>query len=650
VGKLSHPNLVQATDAGEANDTPFLVMEYLDGVNVARVLDEAGPLPIAEACELARQAALGLAEIHAQGLVHRDVKPSNHKQTSAGVVKVLDLGLALLRESPAAEATSSQTVLGSFDYMAPEQSDHPHGVTRAADLYGLGCTLYHLLTGGPPFPAPPYESPLQKLKAHATASPPDVRALRPDIPAALASLVGRLLAKDPRQRPHSAAEVAAALAPFAQSADLLHLLDPGAGPAVATQPPRRARRWPLLAAIAALAGLVILGLVVLVIQTDSGTLEIRSDDKEVKVIVERGGELIKIIDLKTDRKITLRSGKYQFKLGDAPNDLELSTSELTLRRGDREILTIRRVPRDKTPVAVVKSAPQPDGARVLKGHTGWVYALAFSPDGRWLASGSNDRTIRVWNARTGELQHALPQSDPVFCLAFAPDNKTLAAASHRGDGKVTLWNAENGKKVDALALHAGCVWDVAFSPKGALLATAGQDKTIAVWDLKKGALLHRLKDTERVRRVCFIDEGKTLVSAGSDLRLWDVASGTPKSSMPHVQTSSIKVSPDGRILAAAHWGNGTISLFDIATGKFVHSWRAHDAVLNDLTFSPSGKVLASAGHDGMVRLWDAASYQLLTVLRGHVGPVDPVLFAPDGQTLASGGVEDFTVRLWNVGK
>jgi hypothetical protein len=212
---LRHPHIVQAYDAGNVGTTWFLAMELLEGIDLDRLVRERGPLPIGQACDYVRQAALGLQHAHERGLVHRDVKPSNLFLTSEGI-KLLDLGLA--RTQAAGDATQpgdltrANTVMGTPDYLAPEQALDPRRADARSDLYSLGCTLYFLLTGRPPFP----EGTLaQKLLAHQTALPPALETLRPDVPPALADLVRRMVAKSPAQRPASAAVVAKELLPLA---------------------------------------------------------------------------------------------------------------------------------------------------------------------------------------------------------------------------------------------------------------------------------------------------------------------------------------------------------------------------------------------------------------------------------------------------
>lgn len=223
IGQLQHPNIVAAYDAGDADGRPFLVMEFVEGLNLATVLRRLGPLPFAAACELARQIAAGLDYAHRHGLVHRDIKPSNLMLTTEGQVKILDLGLARLHGDFMGELTDDNQVMGSTDYMAPEQADGSRAVDGRADLYSLGCTIYKLLAGEAPFSGDRYHTPAQKLMAHLHAPPPPICHTRPDVPADVTGIVERLLAKSPSARYSTAAELAAALVPLAASSDLVAL-------------------------------------------------------------------------------------------------------------------------------------------------------------------------------------------------------------------------------------------------------------------------------------------------------------------------------------------------------------------------------------------------------------------------------------------
>ena len=211
--KLNHPNIVTAYDANHTGDRFFLVMEYVDGPNLSQLVKEQGPLPVEQACEYIRQAAVGLEYAHHQGLIHRDVKPSNLlvQQTTAGPqVKILDFGLALVTAGDANKPVvgAANTVLGTPDFVSPEQARDQYNVDGRSDLYSLGCTFYYLLTGEVPFPG---GSGLDKLVRHGSEPPIAIRTKRADIPEPVAAIVHKLLAKNPKWRYQTAGELAAEL-------------------------------------------------------------------------------------------------------------------------------------------------------------------------------------------------------------------------------------------------------------------------------------------------------------------------------------------------------------------------------------------------------------------------------------------------------
>jgi formylglycine-generating enzyme required for sulfatase activity/tRNA A-37 threonylcarbamoyl transferase component Bud32 len=216
--QFDHPNVVRAYDADEDGGTHFFVMEYVEGLDLARLVKDKGPLPVAEACDYVRQAALGLQHAHEKGLVHRDIKPHNLLLASRGVhppglIKVLDLGLARLglRDADGESAsplTQDGALMGTPDYVAPEQARDARSADIRSDLYSLGCTLYHLLAGRVPFGGGTLT---EKLLSHQMDPVPDVRRLRPDVPEAVAHVVTRLMAKKPEDRYQTPAELAGAL-------------------------------------------------------------------------------------------------------------------------------------------------------------------------------------------------------------------------------------------------------------------------------------------------------------------------------------------------------------------------------------------------------------------------------------------------------
>ena len=225
VGTLEHPNLVRALDARELKGRHILVMEFLEGIDLRHLLDRQGPLPIPESCEAIRQACMGLEYASRRhGLVHRDVKPSNLMLTSEGCVKVLDLGLALAAdEVNMADFTRGQLIVGTIDYMAPEQWLDSEAVDSRADVYSLGCTLYHVLTGRPPY-GEEGDSAAQTMWGHFNAPLPRLGDARPDAPATLDGIIGRLLAKQPQDRFPTPGDVATALLPLTKGQRLAQLV------------------------------------------------------------------------------------------------------------------------------------------------------------------------------------------------------------------------------------------------------------------------------------------------------------------------------------------------------------------------------------------------------------------------------------------
>src|SRR5262249_33672051 len=273
--RLHHPHIVTAFDADQAGGLHFLVMEYVEGQSLAEVVAERGPLPVAEACAYVRQAALGLQHAHQRGRVHRDSKPHTLMVTAGGQVKILDFGLARLARAPedtalssaapASALTGAGVVMGTADYIAPEQAADPRAADIRADIYSLGCTLFHLLTGRPPFPEGSVQ---EKIAKHLTGQLPP---LSPEVPPALAEVVAKMTAKDPAQRYAAPAAVAEALAPFACGA--------GFQPAAAVQEAgwKPAPRKRVALALLGVAAAIIAAVVIVRVTTERGDIVVHTD-------------------------------------------------------------------------------------------------------------------------------------------------------------------------------------------------------------------------------------------------------------------------------------------------------------------------------------------------------------------------------------
>ncbi len=343
--QLTHPNIVTAYDAERAGDVHLLVMEYVDGVDLSRVIKDRGPLPVAEACSYIRQAALGLQYAHQRGMVHRDIKPQNLMVTADGTVKILDFGLASLAPGIISDAepanfrgdlTAAGTIMGTPDFISPEQAKDARRADIRSDIYSLGATLYFLLSGRPPFAE---GSVLDKLKSHASTSPNPLESLRNDVPAGLAAVVARMLAKDPDQRFHTPLAVAEALAPFTDaSVDNPSMAKRNHSPIQPQAKPAKSSRsrWHLFLVACAGMLLSLIAATVIIVQFGKTTLKFEINDP--RIAVSFAGETINV-NMPEDKtfRVTPSTDQRFVVLLDG---LEVETDSLTLRRGQKVVLSI----------------------------------------------------------------------------------------------------------------------------------------------------------------------------------------------------------------------------------------------------------------------------------------------------------------------
>jgi serine/threonine protein kinase len=562
ISRLEHPGIVRAYDAGPAGDTHFLVMEYVEGTDLARVVKERGPLPVDLACAFVRQAALGLQHIHEKGLVHRDIKPSNlFLASKTGSIKILDLGLARC-QSVAQEALAgleSQTtpltkfggvLLGTPDYLAPEQALDSHAADIRADVYSLGCTFYYLLTGQPPFPGGTLA---QKLLRHQQAEPPALASLVPTVPADVSSIARRALAKRPEDRYQTPAELAEALVATPRGATaerrlprgrrrvlltlglllgsggLIFLWTRGGGQSPSSAPANDGAAPRLLGKLSGPVRLVAFAV-------DGGTVAAAGDDGVIRRWACGTGQERPALQPRSD------SGDSFVTVADKGTSLlswRVRKAEVTIW----DLISGREKASGPATGAPRALALSTDGSRVAVALTnGWVRldtitddptgllrkermfqvpggvsAVAFAPDKRMLVIATEDGKVKLFDAMTARVLRTL-EGAAVSALAFAPDSSRLACGER--DGTLRLWHTADASNPQVIQGSTSPVSALTFSPDGHALASAGPDG-VKLWDLDTGRPSRTLRASSgAVVTVAFSPDGRSLASGGEDHAVW----------------------------------------------------------------------------------------------------------------------------------
>jgi WD40 repeat protein len=456
---------------------------------------------VAVACEWIRQVALGLQHAHEQSLVHRDIKPSNlmlarsplqpnpgdgaepMARWQGAMVKVLDMGVARLYHSGSSLEESLTTltqdgaVVGTPDYIAPEQLEDAHKADIRADLYSLGCTFYLLLTSQVPFPGGTL---VQKMDKQRWQTPPSVEQLRPEVPAGVTNVVRKMMMKRPADRFQTPAELAIALEQLARTGHF-------------AAPPRPA---PL---------------------------------RELRRLSGHEDGVLSIAFLPDGRTVLSGGKDHTIRLWNITD----GTALRTLGTASDEVRSVVATPDGKLALAAggiaIRIWDLESGQEIGRfgGHSNSVKTIAVAPSGHRVLSGGEDRTLYLWDIHDGrERRHILGHKGAINSLAFAPDGRHALSGSR--DQTIRLWDVEVGREVPRFPKQKSMVLGVAISPDGRLALSGNFDTTIRLWDLAAGRELRRFQGHKQmVAAVAFTPDGRRVLSASHDqtVRLWDIDSG-----------------------------------------------------------------------------------------------------------------------------
>jgi WD40 repeat protein/tRNA A-37 threonylcarbamoyl transferase component Bud32 len=672
---------------------PYLVMEYIAGLTLEQQVKQHGALELKQVLRIGMQMARGLAAAHAQGLVHRDIKPGNVLlENGVQRVKITDFGLAC-----ADDLGRPGVLAGTPLFMSPEQA-RGEPIDHRTDLFSLGSVLYTLCTGRPPFRA---DRTLDVLKRVCEDNPRPIRESNPDVPLWLCDVIGKLHAKKARDRFTSAQEVADVLGrQLARLQEPLRTPPPVPAAPVQSVPAkggaRSSRRRRLVLGVC-LVGLIAVGALVVYLKQKplettgpAAPVELRREDIPASLLALAGG-----------------------------GDPEQAPSELAAVLGDGRFL-LPRVGQtawmDQSPDGMVLAVPldedvllfaAPTGTylRRLKGPGGRVFAVTFSRDNQLLAASTRYEeaggSVRVWDLSADRVLFTNPQPGPTIscAVAFSADGERLFT---EGDGRIHVWDTRFGRHVQQVELNSKGIAALSVSPDGRRLAVAtwlGNQVKIYTWAGDQLAETHTLGHPSPVTSAAFSPDGKFLASGDTTgFKLWDAETFQEIRTVP-AEAEQLTFAPDRRtLLAATTTGNAkaayTFTRWDVvtrkalpplavevsvnpvrafhrlsrdgkvlfvapqhdatyvreidtATGKELFPHQGHVAPLNVVAVSPDGRTVASAGEDWAVKLWDLATGRVLHSLTAHTGAVCGLAFSPDGRRLASGS-RDGTIALWDV--
>ncbi len=659
--RLQHPNIVQIfvvgeLDVGAGSSRPYMARALVAGGSLAERLRGA-PLPAREAAELVETLARAMHYAHERGVIHRDLKPANillagNRQQAAGnkdekigassdacclvpvaCPKITDFGLAKQLDADSG-ATQTGQVLGTPSYMAPEQATGSKDIGPLADVYALGAILYECLTGRPPFKAATVLDTLEQVRTQEPVTP---RQLQPTTPRDLETICLKCLQKEPTKRYTSAEALAD---------DLQRFLD---GRPIQARPVSRiertmrwCRRNPVGALLIVSLSIGIGAALALTVwaldEKDRADGEAVTAKKKTKDAEDNAAESRERLC-----RFCVSNGVRLSDEGDLFGALLWLAEPLVRDPGnrDQEVMARARL------AAYRRYLPNSKLLQLLS-HDGPVRHLAFSPDGRWVVTASNDCTARVWEAATGQpVSPPLKHQGFVMHTAFSADGRWLVTAS--GVNTARVWEAATGQPVSPPLKHQNLVTHATFSPNGEWVVTASNDRTARVWEAATGRPVSPpLQHQGQVKHAAFSPDGRWVLTASQDstARVWEPATGQPVNPpLKHQgEVAYAAFSPDGRwVVTASH--DRTAQVWETATGQPVNPPLKHQDLVTHAAFSPNGEWVVTASHDRTARVWEAATGQPVSPPLQHQDLVRRATFSPDGRWVLTTSF-DHTARVW----
>lgn len=617
IAKLQHANIIVLYDAAEIDGVPYIAMEFVDGMSLTDLVCKNGSLTIRQACEYMRQTALGLQHAHECGFVHRDIKPSNivvfqaktkdiptplpspspslpkklslitmhdvkrkaeESALSLERIKILDMGLARLNDSlsnkdrVATALTEAGALLGTPDYLAPEQARNASAVDIRADLYSLGCTFYYVLSGQPPFPG---GTPLEKMIKHQCDEPTPLRTLRRTLPESVARIVEKLMSKRPDDRFQKPVDLANALSKY--------LANAAAEPEL---PPPQSR-------------------------SASGT-------KPTLIVPQQGPDSKQTVDT-IDSPLSTNDESIVLPPGSIPGLWETMASLHSADFSEVDINDLNWESVGEYNAKRIRKGKIKPIARI-GGHVGAVSGVAVTGDGRLAATADVNGQLRIWdldeaNPRTIERKQ---RGGEIQAILLAPNALDSVVFGELRQGKIAVvrWNWKSDSLVelgDLTSLGQKGFGSLSFSPDGELLA-AGIGTLAVTWKMAKGAATNRTihKGMDRpIRALAISPDRRLLAAAGQDksLNFWHLGIGKWTSNGVRVKSqittiTCMRYSPDGTVLAMAGIDNKIVLWPMAGESEAVRILHGHLTNVQHIQFIGGGSQLASVGMDGEILYWD----------------------------------------------